>query len=746
MIRWQKVFTLVKKEIKSWLDNPTSYLALVVFVFLWEFLFFRNAFLIGEASLRSLYDFLPWLLLLFASAVTMSSFSQEKSEGTIETLLTHPVTEIEVVLSKFLSCLVFLTFGLLFALPIAFSFSFFGKIDFGIVFCQILASLLFACSLTSLGLFLSNQIANSTASLLATAALGFLLILAGSEFVTANLPLPLVPVFERLSFLSHFVSLSRGVIDFKDVWYFLSFSAIFLSLTYLQLLKRKAGNRQTYYRSFQIGIWLLVGIFLLTNIISNRLPGRLDLTAEKIYTLSPVTKETLKNLPDLVNITFYVSSKLPTQLIPTVREVKDLLREYQSLAKNNLLITFKDPAGNQQIAQEALSKGLKEIQFNVIGQEEFQVKTGFVGLDIAYAGKNEIIPYIDNPADLEYQLTSLIIKLTTKDKKTVSFLSGHGEKSSLDYQTFKKELEKQFNIQTLTLEEKNPEIKKENQVVIVAGPTSALDENTQKALKNYLFQGGNLFLLNDVYTINLQTLTPQAVSNNLDKILEDLGIKPEKNIVYDLTSHETVRIGAAPISFLLPYPFWPDVFPNPNLPFVKRIERVVLPWPGALSLDENKAKEQGYQLLKLLSTTKYAGSQSENIILQPDKVTFSKENLQEKTVAVAATPQTEGKGKIIVVTDSDFLTEQFASFSPQNISFGVAAVSWLASEKSLADIKVKQTTFRRLIFNKEYQPSLVKYGNLAFSVILPTCLGLTRILRRKKLRKLVYQPNEKLNS
>lgn len=741
MTSFKKVFTLIKREITSWLDNPTSYIALIVFVVLWQFLFFRNAFLIGEASLRNLYDLLPWLLFLFAAAVTMNTFSQEKQEGTLELLLTHPLKEIEVVLGKFKSSLLIIFFGLLFPLPIAFSFSLFGQIDFGVVFSQLLASLLLASALTSLGLFLSSLISHPTATLLATIAASFLLTIAGSEFITANLPLFLVPVFERLSFSPHFSSLTRGVLDLRDLWYFLSFTAVFLSLTYLQLIKRKYGNRQDLYRNFQIAVYLLTGIFILTNIVGNRLPGRLDLTRNKIYSLSSATKETLTHLPDIVTINFYASSKLPSQLIPIVREVKDILRDYQTTAKGNLQVTIKDPSGNPQIAQEAISKGIQEVQFNVIGQEEFQVKTGFVGLEISYAGKNEVIPFIQSTNDLEYQLTSSIVKLTTKDKKTVAFLSGHGEKNSRsEYKTFTQELEKQFKVQTLTLDEKENEINTENTVLIIAGPTSALDEKTQNAIKNYLSKKGNLFVLNDAYQINTQTLTTQKIENNLDKILSDLGVTLEKNIVYDLSAHETVRIGSGFFNLLVPYPFWPNAFPNPNVSFIQKIQKVVFPWPASLTPDEEKLKNQNYESLPLLSTTKYAGSQTgDSITLDPNKATFSKENLKTQLLSVALNPTKDDKGKIIIVADSDFLTEQFAPFSPENISFGVASVSWLAAEKSLADIKVKQANPPKLLFTQPYQPLAVKYGNLAFSVLVPLVIGVLRLTRRRKLSKQTYQ-------
>jgi hypothetical protein len=96
---------------------------------------------------------------------------------------------------------------------------------------------------------------------------------------------------------------------------------------------------------------------------------------------------------------------------------------------------------------------------------------------------------------------------------------------------------------------------------------------------------------------------------------------------------------------------------------------------------------------------------------------------------------------MIVIGDSDFLSDRFASNSVENISFGTEAVSWLSQEQSLAEIQLKQTANRQLVFEDETQVSLVKYGNMALAFAIPIIIGGTRIVRRKSLRKLSYGQN-----
>src|SRR3989338_11549710 len=111
---FQNIPALLKKELMLLFNNPSSYIVLIVFMVLWEFLFFRNALLVGESSLIILYDYLPWVMLILSPAVTMGSISKEQDDGTLEMLLTQPVKDTEVLVAKWLSSLIFITAALIF--------------------------------------------------------------------------------------------------------------------------------------------------------------------------------------------------------------------------------------------------------------------------------------------------------------------------------------------------------------------------------------------------------------------------------------------------------------------------------------------------------------------------------------------------------------------------------------------------------------------------------------------------------
>ena len=739
MINTEKMLIVARKELKGYFDNPTAYIVLVVFLLLWEFLFFRNAFVIGEASLRGLFDLLPWLALLLVPALTMGSIAQEKNEGTLELLLTHPLRDLDILVGKFLATVGFVGLALLAVIPIAISFSLFGSLDWGVVLGQYLAGLLLVAVLASLGIFISSLLANQISVLLVAATTSFFLVIAGFEMVTVSLPLSVAEVFERLSVLSHFNSMARGVIDLRDVWYLLSATAVFLSLAYLQLLRRRFGNRKSLFRRYQMGTVLFVGIVVLTNIVGSRIPGRLDLTQGNLYTLTSETKQVLSDVPDVVNLTLYASDQLPAQLQPTLRDVKDTLRDYNTMGGGNVVVSILNPDNDSQVAQEAQSRGIQPVQFNVIGQQELQVRSGYLGVAVSYAGATENIPFIQDTSDLEYRLTSSIRQLTVTDKKKVMFLIGHGEKPQFSVRAFSEELAKQFEVTDLMVEQDEEFVIGDDvDVVIVAGPSQEMEEQTRQELIRFVENGGGLMALVDGMAVNPQTGSVTPVQTNINKVLRVFGVTVNQNLVYDLRSNEVVSLGGGPFGLSVAYPFWPRVLAGQdNMAITEGLESVVLPWPSSVTVDEEAAADKGFTVSTLLATTQFGGQKEGVVSVDPTKE-VSGDNLAEQVVAVSVNGA-DNSGRLVAVGDSDFVSGQFAQDLSENIALALASVSWLAGEESLSGIQLRQQGGRRLMFTNATQVGLVKYGNMALVFVVPLGLGFIRLSRRRNLREQKYQ-------
>ena len=661
---------------------------------------------------------------------------------------------------------IFISIALLFIFPIAWSFSKFGNLDWGVVISQYLGSVFMGMVLIALGIFISGIFSSQISSLLVTAAGSFLLVSAGFGFVTDRLPLVLASYAEQLSVLSHFQSMSRGVIDSRDLWYFISITVAFLSLAYLWLVRRRFGGQKSIYRNCRLGTILIIGIAVLTNVVGARIPGRADLTQNKIYTLTETTQEILGDLNDVVNVTFFSSEKLPAQLQPVLRDTKDTLLDYQILGKGNVAISYKNPSSDSEIAKEAESMGIQKVRFNVVSEEEFQVKSGYLGLAVSYGGVSEIVPFIQSAGDLEYQLTGFIKKLTTEDKKKIGFIAGYGEKSlSTNLRLLKEELKKQFEVEEIMAEGEDtkpeePSEQKEDDkedvkkleipegitAIVIAGPTEKIGEENRAVIKNFLDEGGSALFLVDPVTINLQTLSASLNEESLaDFLKENYGLKMNQNLVFDLKSNETVNFGGGGgFSYLMPYPFWiRAVKADQESPIMAKIESVVMPWASSISINDDKIKEGGIAVTNLLETTKFGGTQKGTFSITPEQK-FSKENLSQKTMAISLIKDSEGgdedarKTRIVAVGDSDFLTDQFMKNSPQNLAFGIESLSWLAQEESLAGIQLKSRAERKLLFENNSQINTVKFGNMSAAFLIPLAIGFFRIYRRKKMQGKIY--------
>lgn len=733
MIRPKNIFIVAKKDLRMFFESPTGYIILIAFLLLWQFIFFRSVFIIGTSSLQPMFGLLPWLMLFLIPALTMGSISQEFQEGTIELLLTHPLKQTELILGKFFSILFLFTIVILSSLPVALSLSAFGSLDWGIYLSQLIAAFFTGGVLISLGVFISSLLSSQISSLILSAICSFFLLILGTEMVTRGLPSFLGQIFANLSVSSHYNSMSRGVIDFGDLWYFISAIVIFLSLCYLTLLKTKIGKNKKQYRSLKAGISILILIVIATNLFSSHIQARLDLTEENIFTLSEGTKKELENLKDIVTINIYASKELPAQIQPVLEETKNILHDYEALGGSNLNIQYKDPSSDPGIAQEAMTNGVQQVQFNVVEKEELSLKTGFLGISVAYAEQHRSIPFVQSTSDLEFQLTSFIHELTTDIKSKIAFLDGHDEKTN--YTAFIKELERQFSVDHLKLEGKNPQISSEIKALVIANPIKLIEDSARTAIKDYLDKGGSVLLLADQEEVD-NTLTVTANPDNFAGFAQEFGVTINKDMAYDLRSNETIRFSDATMQYLLPYPFFVRVITEPGHQITAKIKSAVLPWASSLEVDQNKIKSLGYNYSVLLKTTPFAGVQQEPFSIGPNQ-NLPQNNLSEKIMAVSLEKPIAGDSgklsRIIILGDADLFSDDFA-FLTENQIFGEISLSWLTQEESLASIKLKALNERKLIFKDETQMALVKYGNFALILILPLSFGLYNFLRRRNLR------------
>lgn len=227
---FKTIYILFKKELMSYFNSPIAYIFIAVFLVVSNWLFFKGFFIIGQANMRAYFDFLPWMFLFLAPAITMRLWAEEKRSGTIEFLLTLPVTDWQVVLAKFFSALVFMIVSLLLSMTVPFTVASLGNLDWGPVIGGYVGAVLLGAAYLSLGLFISSLTKNQIIAFVLGLVASFIAFIIGVDFVLIGVPDFLAPILKFLGLGGHFYNIAKGVIDTKDMIYYASFIYLFLWL------------------------------------------------------------------------------------------------------------------------------------------------------------------------------------------------------------------------------------------------------------------------------------------------------------------------------------------------------------------------------------------------------------------------------------------------------------------------------------------------------------------------------------
>lgn len=231
---------IAKKELQSYFDSLIAYILLVLFLgfsgfFTW--LFGSDIFMIGQASLQSFFGIAYWTLFFFTPALTMRLLAEEKKSGTIEMLLTKAVTDRQVVVGKFLAALLLVMVALAFTFPYVITLSVIGDIDAGEILCGYAGLTLMSAAYISIGLYASSLTNNQIVAFLLALSIGLFFHII-FEVLASNFTGIAAQVLSTLSLNNHFESISRGVVDTRDVVYFGSIIFVGLFLSEMSLTKR----------------------------------------------------------------------------------------------------------------------------------------------------------------------------------------------------------------------------------------------------------------------------------------------------------------------------------------------------------------------------------------------------------------------------------------------------------------------------------------------------------------------------
>ena len=521
---------------------------------------------------------------------------------------------------------------------------------------------------------------------------------------------------------------------------------------------------------------IILGILALINFLSTRRFIRADLTEDKRYTISKATRNVLDTLDDIVTITAYFSTN-PAEVAQIRRDVRDVLEEYNAFSKK-LQIDFVNPAEfDDGQKQELRFKGIPEVQINVVKKDKAEIANVYMGISIGYSGKEEILPVVRSTANLEYEITSTILKVTTKEAKTVGFLTGHGEFdiNAQNYQQFRQLLDKngqgQYNLIPVSLQD-GKAVDSTVATLVVAGVQQPLTERDKYELDQFIMRGGRAIFLVDPIQMQPGTLQATPLITGLNDLLEHYGVKLGNNLLLDRQFHDTARFQQGFMTVIQPYPYFVKIV-KPNFSkehsITNQLEVLTLPWTSSLEIvskesitatslaktGESGQSVQGYYNLMPNAPIPSAESQVYTVAvalegkfksfyadkeIPPVPTAADEANASDDQTlttaqdADARTTKTESEQtQIVVVGTAQFLTQ----LRPDGVNFFLNTVDWLTLGDALIGIRSHTITDRPLREVSEIEKNFIKYLCIVGVPLIVIVFGLLRYFLKRRAKKLV---------
>jgi gliding-associated putative ABC transporter substrate-binding component GldG len=518
-------------------------------------------------------------------------------------------------------------------------------------------------------------------------------------------------------------------------------------------------QKQTLFRLVAV-----LAIIIFVNLIGIRVFTRFDMTSNKMYTLSTASKDLVKSLDDKFLIKAYFTADLPAPYNNNRRYLQDQLDEYRAYAKGNLQYEFVDPGNKEELEQEAQRYGVPPVQVQVVKEDKMQIEKAYMGLVFLYGDKQEHLPVVKDLDNLEYEISSTIKKMTSKELKKIGFLQGHGEPKLDAMGQLKEGLEKQYVVTTVDLTG-GKAVPSDIAVLVVAGPNTEFKEWEKYLIDQYVMAGGKVaFFLNKV-NISLQTDQGQGVNLNLDDMLEAYGARVNTDLIRDercAMVNVRQQAGFFVIQNQVPFPYLPEASDfDKSSPIVKDLSSVIFYFVS--SIDTSFAKTHGINADVLIRSSKKAGRQ-ENFFMVNPGTQMTDDMFKESGIPMAVslegdfTSAYENKqvqldssvsssidlskkltkspnSKIIVVGDGDFVQDQYSGGNKDNVIFANNAIDYLADDIGLASIRSRDTSPKPLDEVSAGTRSLVKGIDMILPPVLIILLGLFRWRWRVGMRK-----------
>lgn len=528
------LWIVAKNELKRYFISPLAYVYLIAFLLLnGSFAVYFGAFFErGNAELSSMFAFQPWIYLLFIPGISMRLWAEEFRSKTIVQIMTMPVSAADLVWGKFLAAWSFCAVALLLTFPFWLTVNLLGTPDNTVIAVSYLASFILSGCMLSISETMSALTKNQVIALVLSVIANLIFFFSGIEYVLSVFrmiaPLSVVDMVASFSFLTHFNTLSRGLLELRDIVFFSSVIILF-NFTTILIVSFKTSGTSDWLKSTSRNYYILAFICLLIsfagiNLIANsRFRGiKYDFTEEKLFTLTQTTEDILQNLPEPVIAKLYYSPILG-QRNPEIRlmfdKVRLLLKQYAALSEGKFSYRIYNPQPLDKIEDQALAAKLQPFPLIDLNQN------GFFGLTFSNEADNkQIIPFFSllRQQFLEQDITQKI-HLLSKPKKELGIITAlpifdTAVSNNIVTQKWEiiRELEDFYNLKIIKDAADFPE---KLDILMIVHPQNLSPELIEK-IKDYSVNGGKALVLLDaapeaprIFSPVNQELTPSDLGD-----------------------------------------------------------------------------------------------------------------------------------------------------------------------------------------------------------------------------------------
>ncbi len=737
----------IKPELHNLLKKYLYTLLKDKFLYILSFLFFSFCLLVffifsslftadGKTDLHSFFSLIPYVCILVIPALG-SLFINKGEENYL------PFSSLKIILTKNLSLnICFLLFFLFPTIVIPVSVSFLGNVELAPVLCAYLGLILFALLSFSFVIFFNALIYNNGIAFLINAS--FLFVLVFSYKLSIYFPNSVLLNFftKVLSFYWHFDSFSKGILDSRDILYFLIFTTIFTFLTFL-VIKKRAENKSPLKK-----VCLVFFVTLLLFYVDfTHFYFRIDTTQAKEFTVSEYSKTLLSEISEPISFYFYRSRSLKN-LYPQINDVEEYLNHFtgeSSFASLNII----DPKKSKDSLLEAklLNLGIEKQTIKSYSEEE----AVYSCIVIEYVGETEVIPLVLNTDTLEFDLDFSLEHLIRNFKPTVQVIAGNGYSLENDYSLVIPWLKtKGFNVIQTYFPSESDGLNKpafsilENIPLVLLGSAHATYEDAQ-ALKAYINNGGKALLFTSPFTVDLEN--NWEVINSYDQVcfmLSDYGIYFSDSLLCDKNCYKLLLEGENNSSESISYTLWPSLLKQKNA-----LNGLNTYWPVALETDQSVSGDFNLALEKSLYTSAFSWiyeKTDDSFITNPFLIPQSpEENSLYKSYAVAVKAFREKDLSFILTSDQYMLHSSFLTLT-YNDDYDVRAYNYLTDnllllygKENLLSLKNKNVVDKSLY--KIKGKSILKVARnsificLAFDIIYLAFVRVLFLIYRKKIQE-----------